>query len=353
MTANQFNSNKENHLSIHKKATVVDLHTHPLLNMWFLGRDLSKRHHPPLFYNPFLNHVDLPRAKEGGVDVLFSMIYSPPKPFTRKTHTEICFDMMALMEKFVESNQDKIGVARTVKDIEQINNEGKVAFIHAIEGGHAIGKDLDNLHRFHAQGVRYMTLTHFINNRIAAAAAHPFRLCDGLTNFGRDVVREMNKLGLLIDTAHCSEKAFWAVMDLSDAPVVATHIGVRKLALVIFKERNLSDEQIRAIADKGGLIGVIFCPWYLKRWSLFSKVEVLIANIKYIADRVGADHVALGSDMDGWLWNVRGIRDIRDLPKVTQALLNSGFSEEEVMKILGGNFIRVLKEVEKNANCET
>jgi membrane dipeptidase len=340
---------EDDFLSLHKKATVVDLHTHPLLNMWFLGKDLSKRHWPPLFYNPFLNHVDLPRAKEGGVDVLFSIIYSPPNPFTRRSHTDTCLAMMDRMTRFVQANNDEVVLARGVKDIEQINKAGRIAIIHAIEGGHAIGADLGNLQRFYNGGVRYMTLTHFINNGIAAAAAHPFRPYDGLTDFGREVVREMNKLGMLIDTAHCSEKAFWDVIELGEASVVATHSGVRELALVLFKERNLSDDQIRAIADKGGLIGVIFCPWYLKRWGLFSKIDVLIDNMKYIADRIGVEHIALGSDMDGWLWNVRGIRDIRDLPKITQALLINGFTQQEILNIMGGNFIRVLTEVENAA----
>lgn len=326
------------------RGRVVDVHTHPSLTQWFLDRDLARPHRAPAFWNPFPSRVDVPRAREGGVDVLFSMIFVPRLPFFQNSYAETARKMLLKMEAFIRRHPAAVETARSYRDIDRIVSAGKMAWIHAIEGGHALEHDLDNLSMFAEMGVRYLTLTHDFNNDIAAAATHPrlFRCWDGLSPFGKRVVRRMNELRLIIDVSHITEKGFWAVMEATSAPVLASHMGVQKMART---ERNLSDEQVRAIARTGGMIGIILWPWLMRTRGLVVGIHKVFDTIAHIASLVGSEHVCIGSDLDGMIWVVRGIRDIRDLRSVAQGLRDRGFTEREVQGIMGENFLRFFRRV--------
>ncbi len=305
--------------------------------MFYLREDITKRGKPPGFWNPFKSHIDLPRIKDGGVNCLTFVVYVP-----FHIHSENYFDealkMLNLLEEFVESNRDKLEIAKGLSDIERIIQEEKLAATIAIEGGHILDGDIKNLETLKQKGVIYITLTHLHSNDIAESSFLKLHRTRGLTDFGREVIVEMERLGILIDVAHCSERAFWEILEITDAPIIYTHGGVRRYCDI---ERNLSDDQIKAISKRGGIIGVTFFPFYLRKWSLFGGIPLFVRVVEHIADIGGVDSVAIGSDFDGCIWTLRGVKDISYTWRVVEALRYT-FSEEEVRKILFENIRRIL-----------
>jgi membrane dipeptidase len=328
--------------ALHASAPVADLHAHPALNAYYLRRDLGRLHRGPKKWNPLRQQIDLPRARAGGLKVLTNCVYAPSvlpiKPFRA---TLGGFDAL---EQLCARNPALAQVARRRGDVGPILKDGKLAVIHAAEGGHHIEGSLEKLAELAERGLRYLTLTHFIHNGIAQPAALPGRFyftllrgAPGLTEFGRRVVRRCEELGVLLDVTHCSDRSLADVLSVTTRPLLATHTGFRKFFQT---ERNMADETLRQIAATGGMVGVITWNDLLGGDS----VDAMVDTIVHGAHVAGAAHVGIGTDFDGWVPSAAGIRDATQYPVLTERLARRGFSESEIHGILGGNYLRVLGE---------
>ena len=328
--------------AVHAAAPVADLHAHPALNAYYLRRDLGREHRGPRRWNPLRQQIDLARARAGGLRVLTNCVYAPsvlPVPPFRAALGGI-----AALERLCARHPALAQVARKKGEVRPIVQSGKMAVIHAAEGGHHVERSLEKLERLAERGLRYLTLTHFVHNGVAQPAKLPrlpffslLRGAPGLTAFGRDLVRRCEDLGVLVDLTHCSDRSFADVLSVATRPLLATHTGFRRFAAF---ERNLSDEQAREIARTGGVIGVITWNDLLGGDSL----EAMVDSIVHGATVAGARHVGIGTDFDGWVFSAKGIRDATRYPALTERLAQRGFSEEELRGILGGNYLRVLGE---------
>ena len=317
---------------IHQKATVFDGHCDTILEVINHKRSLGSR--------TLVGHLDIPRMKEGGVDVQFFAvfiedIYKPDRSLKRTLQLIDCF------YKEIEKNQDDISLVTNYNQIEEVNSAGKIAAILSIEGGEALEGDLGVLRVLYKLGVRLLTLTWNQRNQIADGIGES-RTGSGLTEFGLKVIDEMNRLGMLIDVSHLSETGFWDVIKRSKAPIVASHSNCYALCPHL---RNLKDEQIKALADKGGVIGITFVPNFLTQEKRKTTVEDVVKHIDYLVEKVGVDYIGLGSDFDGTGGLPLGLEGVDKVPNITGELLDRGYKEKDIKKILGENFLRVFKEV--------
>lgn len=317
---------------IHQKTIVFDGHCDTILEIINHKRSLGSR--------ASTGHLDIPRLKEGGVNIqVFAVfiedIYKPDKSLKRS---------LQLIDYFfseIEKNQDKISLVTNYNQIKEVNKAGKIAAILSIEGGEALEGDLVVLRALYKLGVRLLTLTWNQRNQIADGL-NESRTGGGLTEFGSKVIDEMNRLGMLIDISHLSEAGFWDVVKCSKTPIVASHSNCYTLCP---HRRNLKNEQIKAIADKGGVIGITFVPKFLTQDNRKATVEDVIKHIDYLVEKVGVDYVGLGSDFDGTNSLPLDLESVDKIPNITIGLDKRGYKEEDIKKILGGNFIRVFKEV--------
>jgi len=323
---------REEALKLHMEALVCDCHSDSLLRVLEKGADLNSRSEE--------GHLDFPRMREGGVDLeVFACWVDPKLPEER--YVKQALRIMDAFFRQVEGSDGLVVHALKAEDIRRAKSEGKIAAVLAVEGGHAISNSLEVLRIYHRLGVRLMTLTW--NNSIewADSAVQP-RENGGLTDFGRRVVEEMNRLGMIVDISHVSDRVFWDALEISSKPIIASHSCARALC---DHPRNLTDEMIKALAEKGGVVFVNFYPKYLCPQGSEVTVERVVDHIQHIAELVGADHVGLGSDFDGLPALPKGIEDCSKMPVITELLMERGFSKEEIEKILGGNFLRVFEEV--------
>jgi membrane dipeptidase len=278
--------------------------------------------------------------KEGGVDVQFFAvfiedIYKPDRSLKRTLQLIDCF------YREIEKNQNDISLITNYNQIKEANKTGKIAAILSIEGGEALEGDLGVLRVLYKLGVRLLTLTWNQRNQIADGISES-RTGSGLTEFGLKVIDEMNDLRMLIDVSHLSETGFWDVIKRSKAPIVASHSNCYALCPHL---RNLKDEQIKALADKGGVIGITFVPNFLTQEKRKTTVEDVVKHIDYLIEKVGVDYVGLGSDFDGTDGLPLGLEGVDKIPNITEELLDRGYEEKDIKKILGENFLRVFKEV--------
>lgn len=368
------------YLALHRDALVVDLHSDTPMRM-LQGFDFSRR--------DSAGHMDIPRLREGGVDLqVFACFVSTDTP------PDDCRGMVDEMIDSLTANVDRqsnrIAVCRTAAEAEEIIRTGRIAAFIGIENGVAINNDLENLRHFHDRGVRYMTLTHVESHDWCTSSADTAPAFDGLTDFGRKVVRAMNDLGMIIDLSHASPAAVDEVLKVTADPVIASHSCVYAICP---HDRNLTDDQIRALAGNGGMIGINFYGGYLSpgnRWTeiwdsgwaahqsevdsirelyqddpagrweaygpIFKDVRVeldklgisvatVVDHIDHIVALVGADHVGLGSDFDGVSGLPQGLKHCGMVPNITRELVARGYSDEDIRKILGGNFMRVFRQV--------
>jgi len=337
----QAESTRMRALELMGSTVVLDTHSHFLLSGYYLGKDFAKRHRPPLLWNPLRNTIDLPRLREGRVSCSTFTVYVPPPPL-RLSAWRACGRILDALDALVAQNPDEVVKADCVRDIRSARAQGLLAALPAVEGGHVLGSKPERVGALRERGVRLLTLTHFIPNRIADAAARP-RVHGGLSAFGREVLAACQAHGVVPDLAHCSEDAFDQALDALDKPPVISHTAFRDGRS---SQRFITPEQLRRLAERGGAAGVILWPWYIKRFSVLGGIELAVETYARMADLVGAEHLMIGSDMDGFTWNLRGLREVSDLPNLTAALLDKGFSEQEVRGILGENFLRVLSEWE-------
>lgn len=240
-------------------------------------------------------------------------------------------------------NSSQFEFAQTYEDIIRITGEGKLCGLIGIEGGTAIGDDLERIKEFHALGVRYIGLTWNNSNLIASSAKDETERGKqgGLTEFGTSVIRKMNEIGMLVDVSHLGENSFWDVMEISTDPIIASHSNCYSINP---HYRNLTDEQIKAIAEKGGYIGINFYDKFLVK-SGGADIDNIISHIDHIRDLVGIDCIGIGADFDGGITPPSGLEDVTKYPELTARLLQRGYSKDDVVKILGGNFLRVYKQV--------
>jgi membrane dipeptidase len=369
---------QQDYKSLHQQSLVVDMHTDVLLQV-LRGADISQK----LDYG----HVDLVRLKEGGVDVQFFVLWPNPNSSTPDRMFEQTYSLLERLNSVIAENDDKVRLARSPQEILNITNDNKIAACIGIEGGTAIENSLDNLQTFFDRGVRYMGLTWEDSPDWATSAKDEYKelITDraGLTDFGRDVIKKMNQLGMMVDISHSGEKTFWDVIETATKPVIASHSCVYNLRS---HYRNLKDEQIKAIAEKGGVIFINFYPVYLdyeftrnhdqtiatyksemdsikktygtdrlgfrkyrnsfyleKAQPYLPDLGIIVDHMDAIIELVGEDHVGLGSDFDGISITPKGLEHAGKMANLTKEMIERGYSEERIKKILGGNFMRVFK----------
>ncbi len=324
--------------AFHDEICVLDLHADTAKLMDKLGYDLFLRHDTPMprRINVF-GHVDVPRLREGGVAGQFFSFWTAPYP-ERGCARAVASQLDAL-DGAMARRPEQLGWTRTGADVRVAKASGRIAALGGIEGGQALEGDLETIEAFSRRGVRYLGLLHFSRNAIGRPAkgtgSDPG---EGLTSFGRDVVRECERCGVIVDLAHINRRGYFDALELATVPPMVSHTGV----LGVHEHwRNIDDEQIRALADKGGCIGIIFARKYLGSAS----IDAVVDHLLHVIDVAGEDVPALGSDFDGFVVPPEGLEDIAALPNLTVALSRRGVSTRVLEKILGGNVLRVLDAV--------
>jgi len=376
-------------LELHHDAIMIDAHNEVTNWITDFGFDLGMDGNEagdryPLFYapsSPFSwlpnpphgenvgTHTDFARMREGGLDAPFFVLAIEDLHYESGVPGQSwqrALDMFESLQESVRRHPDEIEFAYTAADVESIVSEGKFAALIAIEGGHAIEEDLENLRHFYDLGIRRMTLTHNVSLSWADAA-RDVAISNGLSEFGRDVVREMNHLGMIVDISHVSDEAFWDVLKVTSAPIIASHSNARALA---DSPRNLTDGMLRAVADNGGVVGIVFefdmvnpalvtnsqlkimtgWHWFTHPRGPETPLSLIIDHIDHVVQVAGIDHVGIGSDLDGLPFFLpKDLKDVGDFPNITVELVRRGYSDEDIRKILGGNMLRVLADVERVA----
>lgn len=369
--------------TIHQRAIAIDMHADTVQFMLDEGADINQR--------LTTTHLDAARMKEGGLDAQFFSIWVEPNLYGGggPRAIERADAQIASVRALAEQHPETWTLATSAADIRRAAVEGKLAALLGIEGAYPIDERLENVERYYRMGVRYITLAWTQSLSWAGSSGDAAGQTRGLNDFGRAVVREMNRLGVMVDVSHVSDKTFWDVIETSTRPVIATHSNARAL---VKHPRNLTDEQIRALAKTGGVVCVVFYPAFVEPgWDAQkSRVDAEIAgmvreagdkatgrgsykriardrvrerefakrlppvtiarvvdHIDHIVKLVGVEHVGIGSDFDGIQAVPRDLASVADLPNLTAELLRRGYTADEVALILGGNILRVMEEVEK------
>ncbi len=319
--------------AIHQRHPAIDLHADTLMwGRWF-GYDLLRRHTPPFPRKALLGHVDLPRMHDGGVGAQFFGLVSLPVLGKAGSARAIDEQIDVLDETLARTHDMRL--ACNGRDVEVAHEAGSTSALLGIEGAHALEGDLDNLERFARRGVRYLGLLHFSANEAGFPAYGRGARDEGLTAWGRALVRRCEDTSVLVDLSHINRRGFLDACSMAKKPLIVSHTGV----LGAFHHwRNIDDDQLRAVADLGGCVGVIFCPRYLGGDGL----EPVVKHLRHIVNVVGEDCPALGSDWDGFIVPTRELADPSGLPRLTASLLRSGMKEPTIAKILRGNVMRVL-----------
>ena len=320
---------------IHSRILSVDTHTDTPL--WFTRGAFSLGWRKS-------NQVSIQKMEEGYLDSQFLAAFLAQKELDAESSqkaVEKCQKMLEGIFADVEKYKDYCGIALTEEDARRLKAEGKKAFFLGIENGYGIGKDIKNIKKYKDMGVQYMTLCHSYDNDICNSSSNTADASKGLTPFGRKVVKEMNKVGMLIDISHASEGTFWDAIKYSKDPIFASHSSVKALC---DHDRNLTDDQLRALAKNGGVIHICIYGGYLNKDAEAASIEDVVAHIDHAVKVAGIDHVGIGSDFDGG-GGVLGCNGDNDMINITVKLLEKGYSEEDIRKIWGGNFFRVLDQV--------
>lgn len=358
----------ERAMRVYRDAIVIDTHNDMPSKMIDDGYNADIRHSPGFATDQ--GQSDLPRFLESGITGQFLSAwvdapYALKQPDSSWVRVKVYLDTI---HAFIARHPTQLTFATTARQVREAKAQGKVAMLIGVEGGHAIEGSLDNLREMYRRGVRYMTLTWNNGTPWAGSAAGLNNTrTGGLSSFGREVVREMNRLGMLVDISHVSDSTFFDAIAVSAAPVIASHSSARAINS---HRRNMSDEQLRAVARNGGVVNVNFYsvfidPAFLAKSDSLSRalrdearvdsalrtlprppLSVLIDHVVHIARVAGIDHVGIGSDFDGVGGLLpEGMDDVTRLPLIAQALLDRGFSEADVKKVLGGNMMRVMDQV--------
>ncbi len=365
--------------ALYRDAIVIDTHDDTPSRISIEGVDIGKRLPD--------GNVDIPRLLDGGVTGIFFSIWPDPV-FAPHQAIRRSLELIDVVYKVIDANPDRIGLAVNAADVVRLKKEGKVAALMGMEGGHGIENNLAALRMFHRLGVRYMTLTHSNTNDWADSSTDAPRW-HGLNELGKNVVREMNRIGMIVDLSHVSDETFYAALQVTTKPVILSHSSCRALDN---HPRNATDGMLRALARNGGVVGINFYSEFVDqkfRDAMLARNKDLLAQfnenarnqtsnpdeasrkswneLKHYTDGVprppfatlidqidhavkvaGVDHVGLGSDFDGAPSTPEGVDSMLDMIKIAQALKDRGYKDEDIKKILGGNFLRVLREVTGN-----
>lgn len=365
------------YLKLHYESIVVDTHNDFIWQVYDKGAD---------FRGSSFTQSDLPRFKSGGVDVQFFAVWIPMKEV--KNSFSFVKGQIGRLNKIAENNSNNIEFAKSYEEIMAVLAKNKMCGLIGVEGGTAVGSDVDNVNKLYDMGVRYIGLTWNNSNVIASSAKDETEKGKkgGLTDFGKKIIQRMNELGMLIDVAHLGENSFWDVAELSTQPIFSSHSNAYAINPHF---RNLTDDQIKAIAKSGGVIQVNFYDEFLDKnarqnrtknaYQLYKKeldalndkygddlekynterdnflkeknitggttIDKVIEHIDYIKNLVGADYVGLGSDFDGGISPPAELYDASCYPMITEKLVEKGYTDEEIKKILGLNILRVFKQV--------
>ena len=372
-------------LEIHERVLTVDTHADTPLRMIEPGFDLAERHDPL----ETGSKVDYPRMKEGGLDAIFFAAFVAQDIRDNNGNErakKLVIQMIDAVISSAEQNAGLVGLALTPKDAYELEREGKRAIYLAIENGYPIGDDLTNIELFYDLGVRYITLVHSSNNDIADSATDSFGAeHEGLSTFGEEVVKEMNRLGIMVDVSHASDDVFFDAIAVSEAPIIATHSNARA---VTEHQRNMSDEMLRLMAENGGVAQLTLLSSYLRdepvnlersaalqelrssmknvsemtpeeraeMRSAFNEINEkfptpsatvtdVVDHIDYMVKVAGIDHVGIGCDFDGG-GGIEGVFDASEVMNITIELVRRRYSEEAIEKIWGKNVMRVFEEVQ-------
>ena len=375
-------------LKIHDRVLTVDTHADTPLRMIEPGFDLAERHDPL----ETGSKVDYPRMKEGGLDAIFFAAFVSQDirdDDGNERAKKLVIQMIDSVVSSTEQNASLVGLALTPQDAYALEKDGKRAIYLAIENGYPIGSDLKNIELFYDKGVRYITLVHSSNNDIADSATDSSGAeHEGLSAFGEEVVKEMNRLGIMVDVSHASDDVFFDAITVSEAPIIATHSNARS---VTEHQRNMSDEMLRLMAENGGVVQLTLLSSYLRdepqnpersaalqelRSSMKSLNEMTpeeraerrlafneinekfptpLATVEHVVDHIdhmvsiaGIDHVGIGCDFDGG-GGIDGVFDASEVMNITIELVRRGYSEEDIEKIWGKNVMRVFEDVQKIA----
>jgi membrane dipeptidase len=324
--------------AIHAEHPPIDLHADTLMWTRWTGYDLHKAHEPPLPLAALGGHVDVPRMREGMMGAQFFGLVSLPLASRVRGMARVVHEQIDHLEAQIQNRPGGLRLVRSAGEIEQCRSEGVIGALLGIEGAHALEGDLDNVATFARRGVRYLGFLHFSQNEVGCPAYGRGRDDHaGLTAFGRELVSVCEESGVIVDLSHINKRGFLDACELAKKPPIVSHTGV----LGAFEHwRNVDDDQLRAVADKGGVVGVIFCPRFVGGDGL----EPVVKHLRHIVDVVGEEAAALGSDWDGFIVPTQPLKDPRGLPLLTDALLNAGFSRAAIGKILHDNVMRVLAE---------
>jgi membrane dipeptidase len=331
-------------MRVHRSALLIDTHN-DVTSRTVEGFDIGPRN-----TSDRPTHTDLVRMKEGGIGAQFFAVYVAAGYVNGNHSANRTLQMIdTVRHDIIAKYPNDFAFATTAGDIEAAHKRGKIAALMGIEGGHAIEDSLRLLRDYYVLGVRYMTLTHANTNNWADSSGDVTRADvqhhNGLTDFGKDVVREMNRLGMMVDISHVADKTFWDALEVSKAPIFASHSSCRALADV---PRNMTDEMIVALAKKGGVVQINFSCGFLKAGPGAPRATLgdVVAHIDHIKTIAGVGAVGIGSDFDGVQCTPEGLDDISKFPNLTRALLEKGYSAEDIRKIYGGNLLRVMRGVE-------
>jgi len=332
---------------------------------------------------------DYPRALSGGLNAPFMSIYTPASLEAEGRSREVADSLIDMVEEIVEKAPDQFAIALTVADVRHHFEAGLMSLPMGMENGSPIEGDLVNLQHFYDRGIRYITPAHSLSNHIADSSYDDNRQWNGLSDFGRDVIREMNRLGMMVDVSHVSDDAFWQILEISSAPVIASHSSARHFTPGF--ERNMSDEMIVALAENGGIIQINFGSTFISQESRdygdarmaagrahleanpelteaylfreypkiyaeengplpFASLDDVLDHFDHVVKLTGVDHVGIGSDFDGVGDSLPvGLKDVAAYPNLVQGLLERGYGDTDVQKILGENVLRVWQTVEDQA----
>jgi membrane dipeptidase len=323
-------------LALHAEHPALDLHADTLMWSRWLGYDVLAKHEPPLWRAAFGGHVDLPRMREGGMGGQFFGLVSLPVANRMRGPAQAVGEQIDALVEAMARGPDRLRLVRTGEEVEACRRDGAVAALLGIEGAHALEGDIERIEGFARRGVRYLGLLHFSANEAGFPAyGRGRRDGEGLTPWGFDLVRQCEACDVLVDLAHINRRGFLDACSVANKPPIVSHTGV----LGVFEHwRNIDDDQLRAVASKGGVIGVIFHTRYIGG----GRLDHVVAHLRHIINVVGEDAPALGSDWDGMIVPVPDLVDPRGLPLLTDALLQAGVGERTIGKILRGNVQRVL-----------
>ena len=364
---------------LHAEAPLTDVHVHPSIKAYLFRRNLWRHYWSGKQFDPFSSRSDFKMLEAGGVGVIWAAHYLPELDLFRQcfwmklagwltlpvyqkmvsgSRMDRVLDIMSAMEGEIGRKPDRVELARSAADVRRIRSENRIAVVHTIEGAHVLEGNVDNLDRLASRGVAMLTLTHFFDHKVAAQVVSlpktyavnkicrfdfSWRHPEALTDYGKEIVRRAGQLGVLIDVTHCMLEARQAVyVEIGRSrPIVASHVGVQHIHADRY---NLRDDELREIAAGGGLIGVIFFNYWLDPRDPKNGLDPIWETIEHIHTVTGSfDHIALGTDFDGFTDPPDDVEDSSEMGVVTQMLLDRGVPESDIVKILGGNAQRVLE----------